>query len=87
MSPGAGVSRRTWSAGRGAHDRADLHALGHVAGVVDLVDLTGGQTDLVAVGAVAGGGGGHELALGQLACKRLGRPGTVGSAAPVTRIA
>ena len=39
--------------GRGADDRADLHALGNVAGVVDLVDLTGGQTDLVAVGAVA----------------------------------
>ena len=70
----------------GGHDRTHLHALGHVAGVVDLVDLTGGQTDLVAVGAVAGGGGGHELALGSLPSS-VSETGTVGSAAPVTRIA
>ena len=82
-----GVSRRTWSAGRCAHNRADLHALGHIAGVVDLVHLTGGQADLVAVGGIAGGSGGHQLALGQLAGQRLGRRARVGSPAPVTRMA
>ena len=58
--------------GRGAHDGADLHALGHVAGVVELADLPGGQADLVAVAGVAGGGGGHELALRELAGHGLG---------------
>ena len=56
----------------GAHDSADLHALGGVAGVIQLIDLTGGKTDLVAVAGVAGGSGGHELALRKLASKRLG---------------
>ena len=55
-----------------AHDGADLHALGHVAGVIELVDLAGGKADLVAVAGVAGGSGGHELALRQLALERLG---------------
>ena len=50
-----------------AHDGADLHALGHVAGVIELVDLAGGKADLVAVAGVAGGSGGYELALRQLA--------------------
>ena len=50
-----------------AHNSADLHALCHIAGVVDLVHLTGSQTDLVAVGGVTGGCGGDQLALGQLA--------------------
>ena len=35
--------------------------------MVDLVHLTGSQTDLVAVGGVTGGCGGDQLALGQLA--------------------
>ena len=71
----------------GGHDRTHLHALGHVAGVVDLVDLTGGQTDLVAVGAVAGCGGGHELALGELAFQRLGdRHGRVRGAGDAHRL-
>ena len=35
---------------RGAHYRADFHALGGVAGVVQLVHLARGQADLVAVG-------------------------------------
>ena len=55
-----------------AHDGADLHALGHVAGVIELVDLASGKSDLVAVAGVAGGGGGYELALRQLALERLG---------------
>ena len=55
-----------------AHDGANLHALGHVTGVIEFVDLTGGKADLVAVAGVAGGGSGHELALRQLALERLG---------------
>ena len=57
---------------RGAHDSTHLHALGHVAGVVELAHLAGGEADLVAVAGVAGRGGGHELALRELAGKRLG---------------
>ena len=38
---------------RGADYRADLQAFCHIAGVVELRDLSGGQADLVAVGAVA----------------------------------
>ena len=57
---------------RGAHDGTHLHALGHVAGVVELAHLAGGEADLVAVAGVAGRGGGHELALRELAGKRLG---------------
>ena len=52
--------------GRG-NDRADLHALGRIAGVIELIHLAGGQADLVAVGAVACGGLGDDGALGQLA--------------------
>ena len=55
-----------------AHDGADLHALGDVAGVIEFVDLTGGKADLVAVAGVAGGSSGHELTLRQLALERLG---------------
>ena len=53
--------------GRGTHDGADFHTLGGIAGMVELVDLAGGKTDLVAVAGVAGGSRGHKLALGQLA--------------------
>ena len=56
----------------GAHDGADLHALGHVAGVIELADLAGCQADLVAVAGVAGSGGGDELALRELAGHGLG---------------
>ena len=71
----------------GGHDRAHLHALGHIAGVVDLVDLAGGEPDLVAVRAVAGGRGGHELALGQLAFKRFGdRHGRIGGTGDAHRL-
>ncbi len=55
----------------GTHHRTDLHALCHIAGVVDLIHLTGSQTDLVAVGGITGGGSGHQLALGQLAGQSL----------------
>ena len=55
-----------------AHDGANLHALGHVTGVIEFVDLTGGKADLVAVAGVAGGGSGYELALRQLALECLG---------------
>ena len=38
--------------GGGRHDCADLHALGLVSGMIELVDLPGGQTDLVSVGRI-----------------------------------
>ena len=57
--------------GRGAHDGAYLQALGGVAGVVELEDLSRGEADLVAVGGVALGGRAHELALGELASHGL----------------
>ena len=55
----------------GAHDGAHLHAFGHVAGVVELAHLAGGEADLVAVAGVAGRRRGHELALRELARQRL----------------
>ena len=58
--------------GSGRDDRTDLHTLGRVAGVIDLVYHTGGQTDLVTVGGIAGRCRGHDLALGQLARHSLG---------------
>ena len=63
--------------GRGCtHDGADFHALGHIARMVDLVDLTGRQTDLIAVRGVSGGRGGDNLALGELALERFGNRDT-----------
>ena len=56
---------------RGGDDGAYLPALGDIAGVIELVHEAGGEAYLVAVGAVARGGGGDELALGQLARQRL----------------
>ena len=50
-----------------ADDRAYLHALGGVAGVIKLVHLPGGHAYLIAVGGVARRRGGDKLALGQLA--------------------
>ena len=50
--------------GRADH-RADLHTLGRVAGVVQLVHQPGRKADLVAVGAVARRRGGYQLALGE----------------------
>ena len=48
-------------------DRTDLHVLCHVAVVVELIDLTRSQTDLVTVGGVACRRSGHDLTLGKLA--------------------
>ena len=63
--------------GRGCtHDGADFHALGHIARMVDLVDLTGRQTDLIAVRGVSGGRGGDDLALGELALECFGNRDT-----------
>ena len=68
-------------AGSGAHDSADLHALGHIAGMIDLLDVTGGQTDLVAVAGVALGCSHDELLLGKLVLKCIGyRHGGIGGA-------
>ena len=58
--------------GSGSDDRADLHSLGGIAVMVEFVDDAGGKADLVAVGAVAVGSRGDELALGQLALHGLG---------------
>ncbi len=55
----------------GTHHGADLHALGHVAGVVQLVHLAGCEANLVAVAGVARGGRAHNLALRQLALHGL----------------
>ena len=71
--------------GRGrAHHRADLHALGGVAGVVNFIHQPRGQTDLVAVGTVPRRRRGGQHALGQLAFDgvfhRLGGVGRAGDA-------
>ena len=59
--------------GRGGGDnRAALQTLGHEALVVQLRHVAGGQTNLVAVGGIACGGGLADLALGQFACQGLG---------------
>ena len=61
--------------GGGGDDRADLHALGGVAGMVNLIHNAGGKADLVAVGGIARGGGGDDLPLGQFAGDGLGHGG------------
>ena len=57
---------------RGAYHRTNLHALGHIARMVQLVHLARRQANLIAVGRVARGSRGNQLALRQLALKRLG---------------
>ena len=52
-------------------DGTDLHALRHVALVVDLADLARRKADLVAVRAVASGSAERDLLLRQLARQRL----------------
>ena len=80
VARGRGLTAHMIGRSRG-HDRTDLHALGHIARVVDLVDLAGGQTNLVAVGGISRSRRGDELALGELALKRFGnRNGRIGGA-------
>ena len=55
-----------------AHNGADFHALGHITGMIELMNLAGRKTDLVAIARIARGGGGHELALRELARQRFG---------------
>ena len=52
-------------------DRTDLHALCHVALMVDLAHLPRRKPDLVAIGAVAGCGAERDLLLRELAGKRV----------------
>ena len=54
-----------------AHHRAALQVLSHIALVVELRHVAGGQADLVAVGGVARRGGLGDLPLGQLALQGL----------------
>ena len=68
---GGGLFPHHVGGGSGAHDCAQLQVLGHIAGVVELADHTGGKADLVAVGGIARRGGGTQLALGQLTGQRL----------------
>ena len=68
---GSGAFAADVGSGRCTHNSADLHALCHIAGVIDLIHLTGSEADLVAVGGITGGSGGHQLALGQLAGQGL----------------
>ena len=60
---------------RGSHHCAALKALGNVTVVIDLGNVTGGKTDLVAVGGVAGSGSLGKTALGQLALQSVGKGG------------
>ena len=86
-----------FSGGRG-DDRADLHPLGDISGVVDLTHQPGREADLVAVGGIARRRTGDDLALGQLAgdgfgngLERIGRAGDphrlIDIAAPGKRVA
>ena len=52
---------------RRTHDRADFHTLGDIAGVINFIDLPGGKTDLVAVGAVPRRRGGNKFSLREFA--------------------
>ena len=54
------------ASGSRSHDSPDLHSLGHIAGVVDLLYSAGGKSDLIAVGAVAVGRLADKLLLGKL---------------------
>ena len=57
--------------GSRTHDSADFHTLRHVVRMINLFYITGSQTDLVAVGAVAVGCAAHQLFLGQLTLQSL----------------
>ena len=70
--------------GRGSHHRADFQALGHIAGVVELRNLTGGQTHLVAIAGIALRRAGGDLPAGQLALQSglNGQRGVAGAGDP-----
>ena len=70
--PGHGALPADIGGGSGGNDRADLHPLGSVAGMVNFIHNAGGKADLVAVGGIAGCSGGDQLPLGQLAGNGLG---------------
>ena len=70
VAGGGALAADVGSGGR-AHDSTNLHTLCHIAGVIDLIHLTGGEADLVAVGGITGGSGRHQFALGQLAGQGL----------------
>ena len=53
--------------GGGGDNSAALHALGDIAVVIQLRNMAGRQTDLVAVRGISGGSSLRQLALGQLA--------------------
>ena len=72
--------------GRADH-RADLHALGDITRVIDLMHQPGREADLVAVGRIARRRGLAQLALGQLVLERLGeRDGRVARAGHAHRL-
>ena len=56
----------------GGNDGTDLHALGGISGVVQLIHHAGGKPYLVAVGGVASRRRLHDTALGQFSGNRLG---------------
>ena len=56
---------------RCADDRANLHALCNITGVIKLRDLTGRKADLVAVGGIARRSAGGNLSCGQLTLHRI----------------
>jgi len=56
---------------RCANNRADLHALGEIAGMIDFMHESGRQAELIAVRAVARRSGSHQTALGQFVRKRI----------------
>ena len=51
--------------------RTNLHPLGSIARMVDFIYNTGSQTNLVAVGGIAGSSGGDDFSLGQFALNGL----------------
>ena len=53
--------------GRRSHNRADLHALCHIARMVNLLHISGCQAHLVPVGGIPLGRLVYDLSLGKLA--------------------
>ena len=57
--------------GSSSHHRTDLHPLGHIARMIDLLYISGGQTDLVAIGGISLGSAVDDLTLGKFTLKRF----------------